>query len=38
MRKTYQKEGEPCPRCGTLIKRVKIGGRSAHFCPKCQKI
>jgi len=36
IRKAYQREGEPCPRCGTLIKRVKIGGRSAHFCPKCQ--
>ena len=32
----YQREGEPCPRCGTKIKRVKLGGRSAHFCPKCQ--
>ncbi len=27
-----------CPRCGTKIKRVKIGGRSAHYCPKCQKL
>lgn len=38
IRKAYQREGEPCPRCGILIKRVKIGGRSAHFCPKCQEI
>ena len=35
--KIYQKEGENCPRCGGQIKRVKIGGRSAHFCPHCQK-
>ncbi|PIS17530.1 MAG: formamidopyrimidine-DNA glycosylase [Candidatus Nealsonbacteria bacterium CG09_land_8_20_14_0_10_42_14] len=35
--KAYQREGEKCSRCGTIIKRVKIGGRSAHFCPKCQK-
>lgn len=34
----YRREGEPCGRCKTLIKRVKIGGRSAHYCPKCQKI
>ena len=34
----YQREGEPCLRCGTNIKRIKLGGRSAHFCPKCQKI
>lgn len=34
--KVYRKEGEKCPRCGTPIKRKKIGGRSAHFCPVCQ--
>ena len=33
----YQREGEPCLRCKTKIKRIKIGGRSAHFCSKCQK-
>lgn len=35
--KVYGKEGEPCPRCGTNIKRIVIGARSAHFCPHCQK-
>lgn len=35
--KVYQKEGESCPRCKTKIKRIKLGGRSAHFCPNCQK-
>lgn len=35
--KVYQREGEKCSRCGGIIKRIKIGGRSAHFCPKCQK-
>jgi len=38
LRKVYRKEGEKCLRCGTKIERKKIGGRSAHFCPKCQKI
>jgi formamidopyrimidine-DNA glycosylase len=38
LRKVYRREGEKCPRCGTIIKRIKIGGRSAHFCPKCQKL
>ncbi|TSC89770.1 MAG: formamidopyrimidine-DNA glycosylase [Parcubacteria group bacterium Gr01-1014_3] len=33
----YQRGGEPCFRCKTKIKRVSMGGRSAHFCPKCQK-
>lgn len=33
----YQKEGKPCPRCKTPIKRIKHGGRSSFFCPHCQK-
>jgi len=33
----YGQEGEPCPRCGTPIKRIAFGQRSSHFCPKCQK-
>ena len=36
-RKVYRREGEKCTKCGTKIKRIKIGSRSAHFCPKCQK-
>jgi len=36
-RKVYRREGGKCARCKTPIKRVKIGGRSAHFCPVCQK-
>lgn len=37
LRKVYRREGEKCFRCETIIKRVKIGGRSAHFCSKCQR-
>jgi formamidopyrimidine-DNA glycosylase len=33
----YHREDEACRRCGAKIKRIKIGQRSAHFCPKCQK-
>ncbi|MDD5144582.1 MAG: DNA-formamidopyrimidine glycosylase [Candidatus Pacebacteria bacterium] len=37
-RKVYRKTGEPCPgRCGGVVKRIKIDGRSAHYCPSCQK-
>lgn len=36
IRLVYQREGESCKRCKAPIKRMKIGGRSAHFCPKCQ--
>ena len=37
IRKVYRKEGQKCLKCGSIIKKIKIGGRSAHFCPKCQK-
>ncbi|KPJ57576.1 hypothetical protein AMJ49_00440 [Parcubacteria bacterium DG_74_2] len=36
-RKVYRREGENCSRCQAKIQRKKIGGRSAHFCPICQK-
>lgn len=38
IRLVYRLEGKPCKRCQTPIKRVKMGGRSAHFCPKCQQL
>lgn len=35
--KVYGKEGEKCPnKCGGKVQRIKLAGRSAHFCPKCQ--
>ena len=33
----YGRAGQPCSRCGTVIKRVPFGGRSSHFCPRCQR-
>jgi len=35
--RVYGREGEPCLKCRTPIKRVVIAGRSSHYCPKCQK-
>jgi len=35
--KVYGHEGEPCPTCGTPLRKNVIGGRSSVFCPKCQK-
>ncbi len=32
----YRRTGEPCRRCGTAIRRDKLGGRSSHWCPSCQ--
>lgn len=33
----YGRTDEPCPRCGTPIRRITFGARSSHFCPRCQK-
>ncbi len=33
----YSRTGQPCRVCGTPIKRIVIGGRSTHYCPKCQR-
>jgi len=34
--KVYQRDGEKCVRCGAIIKKVRLGGRGTHYCPKCQ--
>ncbi|MGK7923808.1 MAG: DNA-formamidopyrimidine glycosylase [Spirulina sp.] len=33
----YGRTGQPCWHCGNAIERIKISGRSSHFCPQCQK-
>ena len=33
----YRRTDKECRKCGNLIKRQKITGRSTHWCPKCQK-
>ena len=33
----YRRTGQPCLRCKTPIQRIRVGQRSAHFCPRCQK-
>ena len=32
----YGRTGQPCKKCDTIIQRIKIGQRSAFFCPSCQ--
>src|ERR1700724_569076 len=32
----YRREGEPCRRCGAVIRREKFMNRSSFYCPKCQ--
>ena len=33
----YGREAEHCLRCGGTIRRIRQGGRSTYFCPKCQR-
>jgi len=35
--KVYDRTGEPCAVCGAPIRVTRVGGRSSHFCPKCQR-
>jgi formamidopyrimidine-DNA glycosylase len=32
----YGREGKPCPRCGTPVRRDRFMNRSAYSCPRCQ--
>lgn len=36
--RVYDREDEPCMVCGTKIKKIFVGQRGTHFCPKCQKV
>jgi formamidopyrimidine-DNA glycosylase len=36
--RVYGRAGEPCPRCGTPIDRIKAGGRGTWYCPNCQRL
>ena len=33
----YDRAGEPCRRCGALIREIRQGQRSTFYCPRCQK-
>jgi formamidopyrimidine-DNA glycosylase len=35
--RVYQREGKKCSRCGSLIRRIAVAGRSSYFCPRCQR-
>lgn len=36
--RAYGREGKPCFRCKTKIRRIIVAGRSSYFCPNCQKL
>ncbi len=33
----YDREGEPCPACGTPVRRIVQAGRGTYYCPRCQR-
>ncbi len=33
----HTREGEPCPRCGTAIRKLRAAGRGTYICPNCQR-
>ena len=35
--RVYGRDGKPCSRCKTPIKKIVVGGRGTHYCPKCQE-
>jgi formamidopyrimidine-DNA glycosylase len=34
----FRREGQPCPRCGTPIEKIRVAGRGTHICPKEQRL
>lgn len=36
--KVYGRAGEPCPRCGTPIEKIRAAGRGTWYCPSCQRL
>ena len=36
--RVYGRTDQECPVCGTKIKRILVGQRSTHYCPKCQRL
>lgn len=36
--RVYGRAGQPCPTCGTAVRRIIAGQRGTHFCPRCQRL
>lgn len=34
----FRRQGQPCPRCGTEIQKIRVAARGTHICPHCQKL
>jgi formamidopyrimidine-DNA glycosylase len=37
LHRVYDREGQPCLVCGAAIRRIVLGGRGTHYCPRCQR-
>ncbi|MGH7246887.1 MAG: zinc finger domain-containing protein, partial [Pseudomonadota bacterium] len=37
LHQVYGKQGAPCPKCGSPIRRIVVAQRGTHFCPNCQR-
>ncbi len=37
LHRVYRRAGEPCPGCGEPIRRIVVGQRGTHYCPRCQR-
>jgi formamidopyrimidine-DNA glycosylase len=33
----HRREGEPCPRCGASVRKLRAAGRGTYICPRCQR-
>lgn len=33
----FNRTGQECPRCSTIIEKIRVAGRGTHICPNCQK-
>jgi formamidopyrimidine-DNA glycosylase len=33
----FRRDGQPCERCSTTIRKVRVAGRGTHYCPRCQR-
>lgn len=36
--KVFRRDKQPCLRCGTIVLKMRVGGRGTHYCPNCQKL
>jgi formamidopyrimidine-DNA glycosylase len=37
LHRVYHRHGQPCLDCGTPVRRIILGQRGTHFCPRCQR-